>query len=136
MNLNELAQEVHQTAIEKGWWREENSFAQVTANIHGEVSEAWEEWRKGKGMTDIYCEADTFLKSLMPYPPDAIEEGYVATNESGTPRKPEGIPIEWADVIIRILDNCAKEGIDIEKAIRLKMEYNKTRSFRHGGKRA
>ena len=50
--------------------------------------------------------------------------------------KPEGVPIELADCIIRILDTCAHYGIDIEKAIELKMAYNKTRTYRHGGKAA
>jgi NTP pyrophosphatase (non-canonical NTP hydrolase) len=49
--------------------------------------------------------------------------------------KPEGIASEMADCIIRILDYCAYEGIDIEQAIQLKHEYNKTRPYRHGGKR-
>ena len=46
--------------------------------------------------------------------------------------KPLGIPIELADAIIRILDYCAKEGIDIEEALRIKHEYNKLRSYWHG----
>lgn len=50
--------------------------------------------------------------------------------------KPEGIPIELADCIIRILDYCGKEGIDIEEAIKIKHEYNLTRPYRHGGKKA
>lgn len=49
--------------------------------------------------------------------------------------KPEGIPIELADVIIRILDYCGYAGIDIEAAIRQKHEYNKSRPYRHGGKK-
>ena len=48
--------------------------------------------------------------------------------------KPEGMPIELADVIIRILDMGYAEGIDIGQAIHTKMQYNKTRSHRHGGK--
>jgi NTP pyrophosphatase (non-canonical NTP hydrolase) len=49
--------------------------------------------------------------------------------------KPEGIPAELADCIIRILDYCGKEGIDIEEAVKIKHQYNKTRPYRHGGKK-
>ena len=48
--------------------------------------------------------------------------------------KPEGIPIELADAIIRICDTCGQYGIDLDRAIRLKMEYNKTRPYKHGKK--
>ena len=53
----------------------------------------------------------------------------------GYDEKPEGIPIELADVIIRILDYCAYAGIDIDAAISEKHEYNKSRPYRHGGKK-
>ena len=49
--------------------------------------------------------------------------------------KPEGIPIELADVIIRVLDYCGYAGIDIDAAISQKHEYNRTRPYRHGGKK-
>lgn len=42
---------------------------------------------------------------------------------------------ECADQIIRILDMTAGLGIDIDSAVRAKLEKNKTRGFRHGGKR-
>ena len=47
---------------------------------------------------------------------------------------PEGIAVEMADCIIRILDWCGKEGIDIEAILEEKHAYNKTRPYRHGGK--
>lgn len=49
-------------------------------------------------------------------------------------QKPEGIAIEMADCIIRILDWCGRENIDIEKMIEIKHKYNKSRPYRHGGK--
>jgi NTP pyrophosphatase (non-canonical NTP hydrolase) len=41
---------------------------------------------------------------------------------------------ELADVCIRIFDLCGSRGIDLEAAISKKMEYNKSRTYKHGGK--
>lgn len=49
---------------------------------------------------------------------------------AGNNGKPEGIPIELADVIIRVLDYCGYAGIDIDAAISQKHEYNRTRPYR------
>ena len=54
---------------------------------------------------------------------------------TGNGGKPEGIPIELADAIIRIFDYCGYAGIDIDAAITQKHEFNKTRPYRHGGKK-
>lgn len=43
---------------------------------------------------------------------------------------------ELADVLIRIFDLCGHTGWDLEHAITTKMAFNKTRSYRHGGKLA
>lgn len=46
------------------------------------------------------------------------------------------LALEFADVLIRIGDYCGSCGLDLERAVVEKMEYNKTRPYRHGGKRA
>jgi len=46
----------------------------------------------------------------------------------------ENFQEELADAIIRILDLTGGMGIDIEKAVKEKMERNKMRGYRHGGK--
>jgi NTP pyrophosphatase (non-canonical NTP hydrolase) len=46
----------------------------------------------------------------------------------------ENFKEELADVCIRIFDLCGLKGIDLEKAITKKMDYNKSRTYKHGGK--
>lgn len=103
--LNDLCKQAHENSLKKGWWETERSFLEVLALIHSEVSEALEEYRKGKGITDIYV-------------------------DSSNPNKPEGIPIELADVLIRIFDFCGRTGINLDYAVGIKMEYNTTRSYK------
>jgi len=107
--INELIKKAHHNAIDKGWHDEERSFGELIALCHSELSEALEEHRNGMENNGIY-----YNKSK--------------------PDKPEGIPVELADVVIRIFDICGLYGIDLEEAIRIKMAYNATRPHRHGGK--
>jgi len=151
--LNKLRDEVHQNAIEHGWWekefkdheidivwvglndipelrdrvvnklREDRHFGSLVALMHSELSETLEEFRDGKPLVYYSGKDASGCREEMdkPFPPIIM--------------KPEGIAIELADCIIRILDYCGKEGIDIDEAIRVKHEYNKTRPYRHGGKK-
>lgn len=43
--------------------------------------------------------------------------------------------IELADVVIRIMDFCESKGYNLGKAVIAKHEFNKTRPFKHGGKK-
>ena len=119
--LNQIRDEIHKNAVDHGWWDEERSFGEIIALCHAELSEALEEYRDGHDPDYIYAQIG---------PGHTIR--YDLSDKTG---KPEGIPIELADVIIRILDYCGRHNIDIEKAIRLKHQYNKTRTYRHGNKR-
>ena len=107
MTINELVTESHNTAVDKGWWEEPRSFGELIALIHSELSEALEDYRNGFAANQIY-----------------YRDG----------QKPCGVPIELADVLIRIGDLCGYFGIDLEQAVKKKLQYNKGRPYRHGGK--
>lgn len=127
MRLNEMAREIHENAKRHGWWDEPRSFGEIIALCHSELSEALEEYRDGKMPHETYCSCK------MPDGKDwCVIDQNCATCEYA---KPEGIAVELADCIIRILDYCGYVGIDIEGAIRNKHEYNKGRPYKHGNKR-
>lgn len=123
--MNELRDEIYKNALAHGWYESERTFGEIIALCHAELSEALEEYRNGYMPNEIYydCNCDRAENNGMPITP--------CKNCS---TKPEGIPIELADCIIRILDYCGSQGIDIDDAIRIKHAYNKTRPYRHGGK--
>ena len=128
-SLNELTKVIHENAVAHGWWDEERGFPEVIALIHSELSEALEEYRDAK--PPVYFAIETLQRDGTIIP--EVRTDYGDGNYTG--EKPEGIAIELADAIIRILDYCGYAGIDIEEAIALKHEYNKTRPYRHGGKK-
>ena len=53
-----------------------------------------------------------------------------------TETKPEGMVVELADAVIRIMHLCGELGLPLEEAIVAKMKYNEQWTFKHGGKLA
>jgi hypothetical protein len=83
------------------------SFGDVVALIHSELSEALEEFREGRG------EGETYYRN----------------------GKPEGVGVEMADAVIRIMDWAEGAGVNLEALIVDKQRFNATRPALHGGKR-
>lgn len=46
-----------------------------------------------------------------------------------------GMEAEFADTIIRILDTAQAKHLRVAEALIAKMEYNRTRPYKHGGKK-
>lgn len=105
-SIKELQHEIHEWAKSKGWWDSDRPVAELLCLLHSEVSEALEDYRDG--YMELYMDGD----------------------------KPCGFPSEMADIAIRLLDTCEAFGIDLEEQIARKMKYNRTRPYRHGGKKA
>jgi NTP pyrophosphatase (non-canonical NTP hydrolase) len=117
--LNKIADAVHELAWKKGWHSDsetEDAFIERACNnLHNEVSELHEAWRNNELHEPCDKRNDMELAGISPL--TFIEE-------------------EFADIIIRVLDNCRKLKVDIQSAVERKHAYNATRAQRHGGKRS
>lgn len=141
MSLNDLAQQIHQTAVEHGFWDEERNFGEMLALMHSELSEALEEHRDGKPVhyysyhhgPAVHMPTMHFLNGIAYWDPEfRVEVKEEDLVKYGATRKPEGVAVELADCLIRILDTMASLGVNIDEVVREKMAYNDTRSHKHG----
>lgn len=124
--LNTLRDEALRIAVEHGFT--DATIGEDFALMHSEISEALEDHRAGKKPDEVWYEAKTPQK-------DADATVRYCFDEYAAGLKPAGIPSELADVLIRVFHFCGKHGIDIDKAVREKMAYNKSRPMKHGGKK-
>lgn len=123
MNINEFAKEVHQNAVEHGWWETDREEAEIIALIHSEWSEALEEYRNDMPMDYRVCKncGEPCMKHGCG---DYIAPGGSAAREEcvlgDLDPKPEGIAVELIDGCIRILDYIGKTGTKIHEIVTLK----------------
>jgi NTP pyrophosphatase (non-canonical NTP hydrolase) len=130
--LNELAAEIHENAKAHGWYDNAPTFPEVIATMHSELSEALEEYRAGKPPLYYVINTEQGGETIPAIRADVYNP---SADEEFAGEKPQGLAVELADAVMRILDTCAFMEIDIERVIRLKHEYNKSRPYRHGGKK-
>ena len=109
MQINDLVNASYKNAKDHGWHDSTRTIGDLICLMHSELSEALEEHRNGHSPSEVYFNDDK-------------------------PNKPEGIPVELADCIIRIFDFCGLHDINLEAVLKQKMEYNRTRPYRHGNK--
>lgn len=106
MLIHALAADIHQNAVEHGWWDGDRNIYEIVSLIHSEWSEALEEARADRPMA--YIEAETSLCPQIESHLQHIERGtdgrYIAPWGKEYHGKPEGIAVELIDGVIRILD--------------------------------
>jgi NTP pyrophosphatase (non-canonical NTP hydrolase) len=118
--LNELRDEIYDDAVKHGLWDEMHVWKLIATN---------EDFRKS-GIADVitYANSDETRKNVIAalFISMEIRELIFSTEDADHFRE------ELADVIITALSAAGYLGIDIDKAVREKMEINRGREWRHG----
>ena len=110
-------------AKENGYWKlykanglpRPDQFPEKIALVHSEASEALEAYRDLLSVAVAPTNTPAFRGVLQ----------HVWYNEAEEDLKPEGVPIELADVVIRVADIAEAFGIDLEDAVLKKMAWNR-----------
>lgn len=127
---------------EKGWLDDGRTFGDDIALMHTELSEALEEFRSGHMPDEQYHTQSGLVRPC----PECHTESFFGEHDEVTrcsnghaaqwkDQKPEGVPSELADLMIRIAGACNQWDIALESALQKKLDYNDTRAKRHGGKK-
>ena len=106
MNLNDLRDAVYEDAVAHGLWEDAEKFAEEFAE-----KESMEKFYEAANL--VFFESEEILTAVEEYNYDnAIEE--------------------LADTVIMCMSAAGYLGIDIDAAVRRKMEINKNRPWKHG----
>lgn len=119
LSLNTLRDAIYQDAVAHGLWEKADKMAKEAAeddDLSGgrEFIEKFFKWHEAAQL--IFFEGDEMLTAVEDYKWDSATE-------------------ELADVVIMAMSAAGYLGIDIDAAIRRKMEINKGRAWKHKGEK-
>lgn len=119
-----MQERINEWAERKGWNHDgaPTSFGDICALMHTEISEAFEEHRNNRALDEVWFNHSKAL-------PNPERENHMS--------KPEGIPIEFADLLIRVLHHFGGRtpNTNLGNCVVMKMDYNDLRPRLHGGKK-
>lgn len=134
-HLTDLQQICWQNSEDKGFHANEPTDPEQLAIYNGnrlmlivsEVAEALEEIRSGRPAGETYY-------PTAPIPSASSRVNTAQAIVTPGPYKPEGVPSEIADIVIRCFDFAGSNGFDLGQIIKEKLAYNSTREHMHGKK--
>lgn len=137
VDLVAMQEEVKVWVEEKGWNNDNRTLGDEVALITSEMIEALEAFR-----THGYVPWHTYQPHVrdgvgvvkMPKMTPVQLRALNIDEKNWGPSRLEGVEAEIAGCFVRLLDTAVRHGIDLGKAFRAEMDYNWTRSYRHGGK--
>lgn len=116
-DLNKLSEMMYMEAKNKGFHSDDEKpiLANYLMNLCGEAFELWESYRKNQ--MNENCDKADKMEELGLEKLTCLEE-------------------ELADVFIRTLDTSKALGVNLTRAVFIKMMFNRSRPFRNGNKLA
>lgn len=123
-SFNTMQGAAHQNAIEKGWWEDREDLMVAAKEANFAILDRFAENAiKGLSIALIHSELSEALENIRHgCPPDDKVPEFT------------GEEAELSDVIIRIFDHAERFKLRVAEAIIAKMEYNRGRAHKHGGK--
>lgn len=114
--LDELAKEIFENNKAKGFWDD------AVVDVDG-VKDFVPEFRNTGGLLMLMVSA--LAEAMEAHRKDVMDD-----------KLPEykGVEVELADTLIRILDYCGAHQVSIGEIVRKKIEFNKTRPYKHSKK--
>jgi NTP pyrophosphatase (non-canonical NTP hydrolase) len=123
LNLNQLASQIHEDNVAKGFYEGPAKLAELV-NQHG-TDEDRDALKKLFGAQRIALMHSELSEGLEGHRKD-LQDDHLSHRTS--------FEVELADTLIRILDACGHYNIDIQGAVEEKLNYNRSRPYKHGKK--